>query len=142
MKDLTPAFDPSFLNLSFDWKGMKTLGVVVSARMEGGTFNSDDISIRYYISSAELTAEKLAKATREHWFIENKLHWKIDVAMNEDDCRIRRGNAPEMLTVYRHIAVNLLNNTTTFKAGLKRKQRKAAMSTYYLSQVLAGCGAS
>ena len=131
-----------FVSLSFDWKGMKTLGIVVSARMEGDTFNVDDISIRYYISSAELTAEKLVEATREHWFIENKLHWKLDVAMNEDDCRIRRGNAPEMLTVYRHIAVNLLNNTTTFKAGLKRKQRKAAMSTHYLSQVLAGCGAS
>ena len=100
---------------------MEALGIVVSARMEGDTFNVDDISIRYYISSAELTAEKLAEDSREHWFIENKLYWKLDVAMNEDGCRIRRGNAPEMLTVYRHIAVNLLNNTTTFKAGLKRK---------------------
>ncbi len=138
---VSDVFD-EFVNLSFDWKGMKSLGVVVSARMEGDEFNSDDISIRYYISSAELTAEKLAQATREHWFIENKLHWKMDVAMNEDDCRIRRGNAPEMLTTYRHAAVNLLNNTTTFKAGLKRKQSKAAMSTRYLSEVLAGCGAS
>ncbi|WP_299735803.1 ISAs1 family transposase [uncultured Endozoicomonas sp.] len=131
-----------FVNLSFDWKGMKTVGIVLSARMEGEIFNPDDISIRYYISSAELTAEDLAKAARGHWGIENKLHWKLDVAMNEDDCRIRRGNAAEMLATFRHVAVNMLNNTKTFKAGLKRKQKKAAMSTRYLSEVLAGCGVS
>lgn len=64
------------------------------------------------------------------------------LAMREDDCRIRRGNAAEMLTGFRHMAVNMLNNTKTFKAGLKRKQKKAAMSTQYLSEILAGCGVS
>lgn len=48
--------------------------------------------VRYYISSADLTAEKFANAMRSHWDVENKLHWRLDVAMNEDDCRIRRGN--------------------------------------------------
>jgi len=67
------------------------------------------------------------------------LHWKLDVAMKEDASRIRRDNAPEMLSGIRHVAVNMLNQTTTFKAGLKRKQKKAAMSTQYLSEVLAGC---
>ena len=131
-----------FVNLSFDWKGMKTLGVVMSARMDEETFDLDKISIRYYISSAVLTAADLANAARSHWAIENKLHWKLDVAMNEDDCRIRRKNAAEMLSGFRHVAVNMLNNTKTFKAGLKRKQKKAAMSTRYLSEVLAGCGVS
>ena len=131
-----------FVNLSFDWKGMKTLGIVMSARIDGETFDTKDISIRYYISSAELTAEELAIAVRSHWAIEGKLHWKLDVAMNEDDCRIRRGNAAEMLAGFRHVAVNMLNNTKSFKAGLKRKQKKAAMSTKYLSEVLEGCGIS
>ncbi|WP_020582701.1 hypothetical protein [Endozoicomonas elysicola] len=53
---------------------MKKLGIAVSVRLEAGGINTDDISIRYYTSPAELTAEKLAKATREHWFIEKKLH--------------------------------------------------------------------
>lgn len=70
----------------------------------------------------------LAVATRSHWHIENKLHWKLDVAMREDSCRIRRGDAAELLAGFRHIAVNLLNNTKTFKAGLRRKQKKVAMS--------------
>ncbi len=75
-------------------------------------------------------------------FVNLSFDWKMDVAMREDDCRIRRGNAAEMLTGFRHMAVNMLNNTKTFKAGLKRKQKKAAMSTRYLSEVLAGCGVS
>lgn len=62
--------------------------------------------------------------------------------MREDDCRIRRGNAPEMLSGVRRVVVNLLNNTKMFKAGFKRKQKKAAMSTHYLSEVLIVCGAS
>ncbi len=44
-------------NLSFDWKELRTLGIVASAKMEGDEFNTNGISIRYYISSAELTPE-------------------------------------------------------------------------------------
>lgn len=62
--------------------------------------------------------------------------------MREDDCRIRRDDSAEMLTGFRHMAVNMLNNTETFKAGLARKQKMAAMSTQYLDEVLAGCGLS
>ena len=52
-----------------------------------------EMQVRYYISSANLTAEKFARSIREHWEIENRLHWCLDTAMNEDGCRIRRGNA-------------------------------------------------
>jgi len=44
------------------------------------------------ISTAKLSAEELAHAAREHWSIEVKLHWKLDIALKEDACRIRRGN--------------------------------------------------
>ncbi|STM07687.1 H repeat-associated protein [Escherichia coli] len=50
-----------------------------------------EMTVRYYISSADLTAEKFATAIRNHWHVENKLHWRLDVVMNEDDCKIRRG---------------------------------------------------
>ncbi|WP_257280030.1 ISAs1 family transposase [Endozoicomonas sp. ISHI1] len=95
------------------------------------------VCIRYYISSAELTTGKLVKTSREHWHAENKLHWKLGVEMREDECRIRRNDGAEILAGFRHIAVNLLDSTKTFKAGLKRKQKKAAMSTRYLAEVLA-----
>lgn len=96
------------------------------------------MTVRYYISSADLTAEKFATAIRNHWHVENKLHWRLDVVMNEDDCKIRRGNAAELFSGIRHIAINILTNDNVFKAGLRRKMRKAAMDRNYLASVLAG----
>lgn len=85
------------------------------------------MQIHCYISSAYLTAEKFAIAMRNHWHVENKLHWRLDVAMNEDDCKIRRGNAAELLSVIRHVPVNILTKNMEFKAVLKRKMKRAAM---------------
>ena len=79
------------------------------------------MSVRYYISSAKLTAKEFAEATRAHWQIEVQLHWKLDVAIREDECRIRRGDAAEKLPGFRHVAMNLLANEKTVKAGIKRK---------------------
>ncbi len=55
------------------------------------------MSVRYYISSAKLTAKQFVQAIRAHWQIEVQLHWKLDVGMREDECRIRRGDAAENL---------------------------------------------
>ncbi|HGH2722716.1 TPA: ISAs1 family transposase [Salmonella enterica subsp. enterica serovar Saintpaul] len=55
--------------------------------------------VRYYTSSSDLTSEKFANAMRSHWDVENKLHWRLDVAMNEDDCRIRRGNVKRLFEI-------------------------------------------
>ncbi|HAV9628307.1 TPA: ISAs1 family transposase, partial [Escherichia coli] len=101
-----------------------------------------EMTVRYYISSADLTAEKFATAIRNHWHVENKLHWRLDVVMNEDDCKIRRGNAAELFSGIRHIAINILTNDKVFKAGLRRKMRKAAMDRNYLASVLTGSGLS
>ncbi|MEZ8886147.1 ISAs1 family transposase, partial [Vibrio sp. 10N.247.311.13] len=60
----------------------------------------------------------------------------------EDECRIRREQAGENLAVIIHIALNLLTEEISFKAGIKRKQKKANRNNAYLSQVLAGQGAS
>ncbi|MCH0695077.1 transposase [Escherichia coli] len=81
-------------------------------------------------------------AIRNHWHMENKLHWRLDVVMNENDCKIRRGNAAELFSGIRHIAINILTNDKVFKAGLRRKMRKAAMDRDYLASVLAGSGLS
>lgn len=117
--------------------------MVVSFREEiAAQTKEPEIYVRYYISSADLNAEKFARSIREHWFVENKLHCCLDGAMNEDDCRIRRGNTAELYSDIRHIAVNILRQESIFKAGLRRKMRKAAMDDNYLAAVLAGCGVS
>ena len=128
-----------FVNFSFDWEGMSSLGAVIAFRQVGDTpQNIEDVSIRYYISSAELTAEKLATSVRSHWAIENNLHYVLDVSMGEDACQIRRGNTAEILSGFRHISLNLLKNEKTFKGGIQRKIKRAMMSTDYLELVLSG----
>lgn len=95
-----------------------------------------ELTYRYYISSANMSAQRLAEATRAHWHIENSLHWCLDVAMNEDGCRIRRDGAAEVLAGVRHIALNLLKKETSFKKGVRAKQLKAARNECYLEKVL------
>lgn len=126
----------SFFDFTYEWAGLKKLGVVVSFRQEGDQI-PENATVRYYISSKDLSARELADAARQHWFIETKLHWCLDVGMNEDACRIRRDMASENLAGIRHIAMNYLKSETSFKAGIKRKQKKAAMSESYLATILA-----
>ena len=51
--------------------------------------------VHYYISSLPPKVKRLAKAIRDHWGIENSLHWVLDVLFAEDESRIRKGNGPE-----------------------------------------------
>ncbi|MCV3102438.1 ISAs1 family transposase, partial [Escherichia coli] len=62
----------------------------------------DAMTVIYYICSAYLTAYMFPTAIRNHWHVDNKLHWRLDVVMNEDDCKIRRGNAAELFSGIRH----------------------------------------
>ena len=64
------------------WKDCKRLGRVISMRAEGDKRRA--IETRYYISSAELTHQQLHTAVRQHWAIENRLHWCLDVIFRED----------------------------------------------------------
>lgn len=84
-----------------------------------------------------LNAELFGQSVRSHWGVENSLHWVLDIALSEDDCRIRKDNAPENFAVLRHLAVNLLGREKTSKHGIKNKQFRAAMDNEYLTKVLA-----
>tara|TARA_R110001599_G_scaffold253132_3_gene453360 strand:+ start:133 stop:1269 length:1137 start_codon:yes stop_codon:yes gene_type:complete len=127
-----------FVDHSFEWKGMKSVGVCIGFRSKTGVPpNAEDVMIRYFISSAKLSPKRFSEAVRWHWHIENKLHWTLDVAFQEDACRVRRESAGENLAAIRHIALNFLKSENTFKAGIKRKQKKAARNDDYLSEVLA-----
>ena len=74
------------------WAGCKRLGRIVSRRLEGGERQA--LETRDYISSAELTHQQLHTAVRQHWGIEDRLRWRLDVIFREDDARIRKDNGP------------------------------------------------
>ena len=116
------------------WSKLKSIGLVESVRtLDGKT----TVETRYYISSLSNNAELFGQSVRGHWGIENSLHWILDVALSEDDCRIRKDNAPENFAVLRHVAVNLLGQEKTSKRGIKNKQFRAAMDNEYLTKILA-----
>jgi predicted transposase YbfD/YdcC len=83
---------------------------------------------RYYISSAETSAERAAKAVRGHWRIENQLHWTLDVVFNEDQSRLRKGHGANNMAVVRHFAINLVRQVDEAarppRTGLRRKTKK------------------
>ena len=121
------------IDLDNKWEKLKSIGMVESVRTENG---KTTVETRYYISSLTLDAKKFGESVRSHWGIENSLHWVLDVALNEDDCRIRKDNAPQNFAILRHIAVNLLGQEKTKKFGIKNKQFLAAIDDSYLAKVL------
>ena len=82
----------------------------------------------------------MLKAVRGHWDIENSLHWVLDIALDEDHHRVRKDNGPANFAVLRHIALNLLKQEKTVKAGIKAKRLKAGWDEPYLLKVLFGLG--
>ena len=118
------------------WSGLKRVGLIESERRIEG--KPPTIERRYYLLSLDGGVERFAQAVRSHWCIENQLHWCLDVAFNEDDSRIRSGYAPENMSLIRHIALNLLGQETSVRAGKKAKRKKAGWDNAYLVKVLAG----
>ena len=83
--------DIGWLKERHDWKGLNSIVMVVSSRE---TAKGVEKERRFYISSLPADADKLAAAIRAHWEVENSLHWVLDVNFRDDDCRIRKKNAP------------------------------------------------
>lgn len=91
---------------------------------------------RYYLTSLASSAKQVLHLVRSHWGIENNQHWSLDVTFHEDHSRIRADHAAFNMGLLRRLALNLLKQETSFKAGLKRKRFSAAMDDDYLFTVL------
>ena len=117
------------------WEKLNMIGMMESQRTVDG---ETTVEHHYYISSIQNSATEFARGARKHWGIENGLHWVLDVALREDDCRVRKGNAPENFALLRHIAVNAVKQEKTKKLGVKNKRLKAGWDETYLARILCG----
>jgi predicted transposase YbfD/YdcC len=118
-----------------EWQNLQSVGRAdVMRTVKGKT----KIETRYFISSLPNNAKLLAGSVRQHWGIENSLHWVLDVAFREDDSRIRKDNAPQNFAILRHIAHSLLQQNKSVKTGIKNKRLKAGWDNDFLASVLFG----
>jgi predicted transposase YbfD/YdcC len=115
------------------FNGLSSICVVKSQRTIGEQTGTRYL---YYISSLPADAEQLAHLVRAHWGIANSLHWILDLAFREDECRKRKDNSAENFAILRHITLNLLKQEKTCKRSIAGKRLLAGWDTSYMEKVL------
>jgi predicted transposase YbfD/YdcC len=120
--------------LKESWKGIKSFVAVLSERE---THEEKTAEYRYYISSIEANQpQRILNAIRQHWQIENNLHWLLDVAYREDQSRIRDENSALNMAWLRKTALGLLKRATHFKGSIRRKQLALWAKPQYLLDIV------
>lgn len=108
-----------------DFPGLKAVARVVSQR-------NDQAAERIFLLSRRLAPEKMLCIVREHWGIENQLHWLLDVILDEDRDRTRKDNAPPNMAILRRLALNILRSHPDAKTPLRRKIKRAGWDPAFL----------
>ena len=117
------------------WAGLQSVVMVYRRRrLDNGQVTTET---QFFLTSLPSDAQRISRAIRLHWGIENRLHWVLDVTFGEDDSRIRRGNGPENFTLLRRMAISILNQDTSSKRSIRQKARLASMNPDYMTKVLA-----
>ena len=125
--------DINWLESKEEWKGLQSICMVKSQRIIGELTTSET---RLYISSLQPVAKTIERAIRKHWAIENSLHWVLDMAFREDECRKRKDNEAENFAILRHITLNLLKQEKTYKRSIAGKRLRAGWDNDYLERIL------
>jgi predicted transposase YbfD/YdcC len=128
----TVSTEIGWLQKQHQWPGLKAIGKVERVRE---TAEKTTTETAYYLLSSKLTPERFNEVVRQHWSIENSLHWRLDVVMNEDQDRTRAGNGAHNLAVLRHMAINAMQKEGS-KGSLRGKLKRAGWNEDFLSRLL------
>lgn len=115
------------------WVGLKSACRVHCVREVNGELSKET---RYYITSLEPDAERLLGHVRNHWGIENSLHYVLDAAFDEDRMKTRNKMGVENTVLVRKMALNLLKKDQTSKSSIKGRRKRAAWDFEYLIKIL------
>ncbi|MBS0656054.1 MAG: ISAs1 family transposase, partial [Verrucomicrobia bacterium] len=128
--------DGSDLEVLKDWTGCTCIGRVTRKRTKGGKTSRETC---YYITSLDLDIDRFAKSVRDHWGIENGLHWSLDVLFSEDHHRYQDRIGAANLSVIRKLALAIVSRDTTKKGGRPAKMMRAATSPTFRDHLLKNC---
>jgi len=117
------------------WKNLQSLIVVIRECWQG---DKHSIEVSYFISSKKASAKEFYGFIRDHWGIESKCHWVLDVCFGEDDSRVREGHAPENLTCLRRMAMAILGTPNGKNGGFETRRLIAGWDETYLEKILFG----
>jgi predicted transposase YbfD/YdcC len=125
--------DVAWLAEQHGFPGLAAVGKVEATREIDGKATTAN---RYYVLSTPLAAARFLDVVRAHWHVENRLHWVLDVVMDEDQSRARKDNGPENLARLRRFALNILRANQD-KGSTRGKIKRAAWDNAFLLQLLA-----
>ena len=117
-----------------EWAGLKTIGIAVRIYQQNGIEKSD---VRYYLCSMRRNGKLFANAVRDHWGIENTLHWCLDMTYREDESRVRNRNFAQNLSWLRRLTLSLIKQHPGKESNVM-KRRMAGWSVDFLMQILTG----
>ena len=115
------------------WPGVASVILVERVRH---TAEHTQQACHYYLSSLPPKVTTLHHAIRQHWRVENDLHWCLDVSFREDHCRIRDLRAAENVALVRRMALQLLKRQPEETVGIPIRRLRAGWDNAYLVQVL------
>ena len=129
--------EASELEALSEWPGLQSVVGVETIRTVKGE-SETTAEIRYFLSSREAKDEVLEDAARQHWSIENSLHWVLDVTFNEDQSRVRDETAASNWAVLRKMALNLLKSDSEADTSIKGRRKQAGWNNDYMRKLLHG----
>jgi predicted transposase YbfD/YdcC len=132
-RNVTVVHDVAWLQERHQWPGLRGL-VIVEAMREIGP--KTERETRFYLTSSQLRADKLGPMVRDHWGVENGLHWVMDMTFRDDECRIRTENAPENVVTLKHMALNLARRKKG-KDSVRLALKTAAWDDDFLTKLIA-----
>jgi predicted transposase YbfD/YdcC len=128
----TVSTEIDWLMKQHQWPGLKAVGKVVRVRE---TADKTPTETAHSLLSRVLSPERFNEVVRQHWGVENSLHWRLDVVMNEDQDRTRMGHGPQNLAVLRHMVINAMQKEGS-KGSLRGKFKRAGWDNEFLFRLL------
>lgn len=129
---VTVIHDVAWLQQRHQWPGLNGVVIVDSRRELGDKIEHET---RFYITSSSMPASQMGPLVRDHWAVENSLHWVMDMVFRDDECRIRTDHAPANFITLKHIALNLIRRAKS-KDSIRLRRKVAAWDDDFLESLV------